>query len=70
MANDVRKHFKSFARGKNFLLFTMLQVTGTDDVIKGVKVVKAQEGSVVLDVVLLYGTRTSPQQAFEKLKLF
>ena len=53
------------AEQKEFQMFHLLQVTGNDDVITGIKVVMATKGSVILDLLLLHNPTASPRNAFQ-----
>jgi hypothetical protein len=56
--------FKRMAAEKEFQLYALLQMNDLHRHIRGVKVVRAREGSVILDVQVVYDQTISSSQAF------
>jgi len=67
-SNTSSKAFKDMAKEKEYLLWVLVKATGQDKTIRGVQVVGAREGSVVLDVVVKYADTVTPEQAFTTFK--
>jgi len=56
--------FKQLAAEKEFQLYALLQLNDVNGHIRGVKVVRARQGSVILDVQVVYDPTISSSQAF------
>jgi len=68
LANTSSKAFKDFALEKEYQLYALLQLSDDADNILGVKVVGARQGSVVLDVQIVYKSTIDSSQAFNTFK--
>jgi len=68
LANTSSKAFKNFALEKEYQLYALLQLSDDADNILGVKVVGARQGSVVLDVQIVYKSTIDSSQAFDTFK--
>jgi len=66
--NTSSKAFKDMAKEKEYLLWVLVMATGQDKTIRGVQVIGAQPGSVILDVVVKYADTVTPEQAFTTFK--
>jgi len=67
-ANVTSEAFKSMAATREYQLWVLLQVTRRSAHIHGVKVIRAREGSVILDVVVKYSSSLSAEQAFQQFE--
>jgi len=63
--NTSSKAFKDMAREKEYLFWVLIKATGQDEAIRGVQVVRAHPGSLVLDVAVTHADTVTPKQAFE-----
>jgi len=63
--NTSSKAFKDMAREKEYLLWVLIKTTGQAEAIRGVQVVRAHPGSLVLDVAVTHADTVTPKQAFE-----
>merc|ERR1712168_60910 len=68
LANTSSKAFKDFAQEKAYQIFALLQLSEEADRILGVKVVGARQGSVILDVQIVYAPTMAPAEAFTTFK--
>merc|ERR1712183_579012 len=68
LANTSSKAFKDFAQEKAYQIFALLQLSEEADRILGVKVVGARQGSVILDVQIVYAPTMAPPEAFTTFK--
>lgn len=66
--NTSSKAFKDMAKEKEYLLWVLIKATGQDKTIRGVQVIGAQPGSVILDVAVKYADTVTPEQAFTTFK--
>jgi hypothetical protein len=67
-ANTSSKAFKDFALEKEYQLYGLLQLVDDADNILGVKVVGARQGSVILDVQIVYKSTIDSSEAFDTFK--
>ena len=67
-ANTSSKAFKDFALEKEYQLYGLVQLGDDADNILGVKVVGARQGSVILDVQIVYKSTIDSSQAFDTFK--
>jgi len=68
LANTSSEAFKKFAQEKAYQLYALLKITDDADNILGVKVVGARQGSVILDVQVVYKPTINSSQAFQQFK--
>jgi len=68
LANTSSKAFKDFAQEKAYQIFALLQLSEEADRILGVKVVGARQGSVIVDVQIVYAPTMEPAEAFTTFK--
>jgi hypothetical protein len=56
------------AAEKEYQLWVLMKATGADRSIKGIRLIGATQGSVVLDVLVKYSDLLHPQEAFTLFK--
>jgi len=66
--NTSSKAFKDMAKEKEYLLWVLVKATGQDKTIRGIQVIGAQPGSVILEVLIKYADNVTPKQAFDTFK--
>lgn len=64
-ANTSSQTFKDFATGKAYQLYVMTQMVDSSNVILGLEVVSAKEGSVILTIRIKYSAASNGASAFE-----
>jgi hypothetical protein len=64
-ANTSSQTFKDFANGKAYQLYALMQMIDSANVIRGLEVVSAKKGSVILTIRIKYSARTNAASAFE-----
>lgn len=64
-ANTSSQTFKDFANGKAYQLYALMQMTDSANVIRGLEVVSAKKGSVILTVRIKYSETSNAASAFE-----
>ena len=67
-ANTSSKAFKDFALEKEYQLYGLVQLGDDADNILGVKVVGARQGSVIVNVQIVYKSTIDSSQAFDTFK--
>lgn len=63
--NTSSQTFKDFASGKAYQLYALMQMTDGGNVIRGLEVVSAKKGSVILTVRIKYSESSNAESAFE-----
>jgi len=66
--NTSSKAFKDMAKEKEYLLWVLVKATGQDKTIRGIQVIGARPGSVILEVLIKYADNVTPKQAFDTFK--
>lgn len=64
-ANTSSQTFKDFANGKAYQLYALMQMTDGGNVIRGLEVVSAKKGSVILTIRIKYSESSNAASAFE-----
>lgn len=64
-ANTSSQTFKDFASGKAYQLYVLTQIADGGNVIRGLEVVSAKKGSVILTVRIKYSESSNAASAFE-----
>lgn len=64
-ANSSSQTFKDFASGKAYQLYVLTQIADGGNVIRGLEVVSAKKGSVILTVRIKYSESSNAASAFE-----
>jgi hypothetical protein len=67
-ANVTSDAFKTMAAAREYQLWVLLQVTRRTEYIRGVKIIRARQGSVILDVIIKYAASVSAEEAFHQLE--
>jgi hypothetical protein len=67
-ANVTSDAFKSMAAAREYQLWVLLQVTRRSEYIRGVKIIRARQGSVILDVIIKHAASVSAEEAFHQME--
>jgi hypothetical protein len=67
-ANVTSDAFKTMAAAREYQLWVLLQVTRRTEYIRGVKIIRARQGSVILDVIIKYAASVGAEEAFHQLE--
>lgn len=67
-ANVTSEAYKRMAAEREYQMWVILQVTGRQQHVHGVKIIRARQGSVILDVVIKYAASLTAEEAFKQFE--